>query len=85
MKQKLPSLNLRNIGPASEQWLRAVGIHSRSDLERMGAAEAFHLIRQHGFRASLNLLYALEGALHDEHWNDLSVEIKAKLKAAAQS
>ncbi len=84
MTKKDPDgLGLRNIGPVSEGWLRAIGIHSREDLERIGAVEAYLNIQAHGFEASLNLLYALEAALRDEHWTKLPGDVKAKLKAAA--
>ena len=76
---------LKNIGPTSAQWLRAVGIHSRADLERLGSLEAFRLVKAHGFNAGLNLLYALEAALEDIHWTALSPQAKAKLKAAAKA
>ncbi len=76
---------LKNIGPTSAQWLRAIGIHSREDLERIGSVEAFRLVKAHGFNASLNLLYALEAALQEVHWTALSPQTKAKLKAATKS
>ncbi|HMV49303.1 MAG TPA: TfoX/Sxy family DNA transformation protein [Blastocatellia bacterium] len=76
--------DLKNIGPTSEQWLRAVGIQSREDLERIGSVEAFRLVKAHGFNAGLNLLYALEAALLEVHWTALSPQTKTKLKAAAK-
>ncbi len=59
---------LRNIGPKSAAWLRQVGIHEPEQLIELGAVEAFVRIRRAGFRPSLNLLYALEGALLGVHW-----------------
>ena len=76
---------LKNLGPTSTEWLRAVGIHSHEDLERIGAVAAFHLVNLHGFNASLNLLYALEAALQDVHWTALSAQTKARLKQAARA
>ena len=72
---------MRNIGPASARWLRAVGVDSLEDLQRIGAPEAFRLVREAGFRPSLNLLYALQGALLDAGWNELPEEMKAQLRA----
>ncbi len=77
--------DLKNIGPVSMEWLRAVGITSREDLERIGPVEAYRQIKAHGFNGSLNLLYALEAALQNIHWTALSPQTKAKLKAAARS
>lgn len=76
---------LKNLGPVSHEWLRSVGIHSRTELEEVGALEAFHRVRLHGFNASVNLLYALEAALRDVHWTALPPADKAKLKAAASA
>ena len=61
---------LRNIGPKSAAWLRQVGLRSRADLEAVGTVEAFMRVKRAGFKPSLNLLYALEGALRDCHWQD---------------
>jgi len=75
----------KNIGPVSEEWLRAVGIHTKRDLEKIGSIAAYRIIKLHGFNTSLNLLYALEGAIRDLHWTALPETTKAKLKKAAQA
>lgn len=62
---------LRNIGPKSAAWLRQVGLRSREDLAAIGSAAAYVKVRRAGFRPSLNLLYSLEGALLDCHWQDV--------------
>ena len=68
--------HLRNLGKTSAQWLHAVGIHSISDLRRLGAVDAYRAVKARGFRASKVLLYAIEGALLDVHWNDIPAERK---------
>ncbi|WP_313145574.1 TfoX/Sxy family protein [Stenotrophomonas sp.] len=62
---------LRNIGPKSAAWLRQVGLRSREDLAALGAVGAFVKVKRAGFKPSLNLLYSLEGALLDCHWQEL--------------
>jgi len=62
---------LRNIGPKSAAWLRQVGLRSREDLQAVGAVGAFVKVKRAGFKPSLNLLYSLEGALCDCHWQEL--------------
>ena len=74
-----------NIGPTSEVWLRAIGVHCQDDLDAIGAIEAYRRIRRHGFNASLNLLYALEGAVRREHWAKLPESAKTRLRAAAKA
>ena len=76
---------LRNIGPKSAAWLRQVGIHDAAHLTRIGAVEAFVRIRRAGFRPSLNLLYALEGALSDCHWQQITPERRDALARAADA
>jgi len=73
--------SLRNIGPKSAAWLRQVGLRSQDDLRAAGAVEAFMRVRRAGFKPTLNLLYALEGALHDQHWQSLSRERREALAA----
>lgn len=71
---------LRNIGPTSARWLEAVGVHGRDDLERLGVVETFLRVRDAGFGASLNLLWALQGAVMDLHWAEVPAEIKERLR-----
>ena len=71
--------HLKNLGKTSAQWLHAVGIHNLSDLRRLGAVGAYKAVRARGFRASKVLLYAIEGALLDVHWNELPPSHKAEL------
>lgn len=70
---------IRNIGPKSAAWLRQVGIKNRADLEQTGPVEAFLKIKRAGFKPSLNLLYALAGALENCHWSRLPHERKSTL------
>lgn len=72
--------HMKNLGKTSAQWLHAVGIHSANDLRRLGAVDAYRAVRARGFRASMVLLYAIEGALLDVHWNDLPPGLKDQLK-----
>jgi TfoX/Sxy family transcriptional regulator of competence genes len=76
---------IRNVGPKSAAWLRQVGVRTQEDLARLGAVEAFMKVKRAGFRPSLNLLYALEGALVDCHWADLPDERKSALLLAADA
>ena len=67
----MSTAELRNIGPKSAAWLRQVGLRSAQDLVAVGAVQAFLKVKRAGFKPSLNLLYALEGALLDCHWHDV--------------
>ncbi|RPE75820.1 TfoX/Sxy family protein [Vulcaniibacterium tengchongense] len=76
---------LRNIGPKSAAWLRQVGLRTREDLAAVGTVEAFMRVRRAGFKPTLNLLYAIEGALLDCHWQDIPDERRSELILAADA
>ena len=63
-----PSSNLRNIGPVSESWLNEIGIFTLKDLEKVGPEKAFEMVKKQGHNPTINLLYSLIGAIHDEDW-----------------
>lgn len=75
----------KNLGPKSEQWLNEIGIFSRADIEKIGSVEIYRLLKQRGFPASLNLVYALEAMLMDVHWTKLPANVKAELKMAVKN
>ena len=77
--------DLKNIGETTAQWLHDVGIHTRADLEERGAVIAYKVIQhQRPQKVNVLLLYALQGALLDVHWNALSPTIKEQLKRDAK-
>jgi hypothetical protein len=76
---------LLNIGPKSAAWLRQVGIRTLDDLHRLGPIDAFLKVKRAGFRPSLNLLYALAGAIEGCHWASLSAERKNELVVEANA
>jgi DNA transformation protein len=70
---------LKNLGPASIRMLQAAGIKTAADLRRLGSVGAFLAVREVGQRPTMNLLWALEGALREEHWAKLSEKVRAKV------
>ena len=80
-----PDAKLRNIGPKSAAWLRQVGLHTPEALAEAGTVGAFMRIKRAGFRPSLNLLYSLEGAIHDCHWRDVPEDRRLQLVAEAEA
>jgi len=66
-----PVSDLRNLGPKSREWLAAIGIHSVADLRAAGAVPVYVALKRARSGVSLNLLYALVGALEDLHWQDV--------------
>lgn len=80
-----PATKLINIGTKSGAWLRQVGLRTHDDLLAVGALEAFMRVKRAGFKPSLNLLYALEGALMGCHWQQVDVSRRAELAGQAQA
>ncbi|RNF82230.1 TfoX/Sxy family protein [Montanilutibacter psychrotolerans] len=81
----MTTVKLRNIGPKSAAWLRQVGLRSHEDLAAIGTVEAFMRVKRAGFKPTLNLLYAIEGALLDCHWQEIPDERRAELISAAEA
>jgi predicted flap endonuclease-1-like 5' DNA nuclease len=67
-----PLAPLRNIGPVSKRMLAAAGITSVETLRELGAVEAYRRVRSRDPRASLNLLWALEGAVSGRPWQEVA-------------
>jgi hypothetical protein len=81
----MASSKIRNVGPKSAAWLRQVGVRTTEDLHRVGPVEAFLKVKRAGFRPSLNLLYAMAGAMADCHWAELPDARKQELLAALEA
>jgi hypothetical protein len=80
-----PAEKIRNIGPKSMAWLRQTGVRSLADLQAVGALAAYVRIKRAGFRPSLNLLYALEGAILGCHWQEIPDARRAELVQLAEA
>jgi DNA transformation protein len=63
---------LRNLGKHSQEMLAATGITTESQLRAKGAAAAFVAVKRAGCSPSLNLLWAIEGALTDRDWKEVA-------------
>lgn len=73
--------DLRNIGSQSARWLDSLGIHTAEDLYEVGVVDAYLRVKTaYPRQVSLNLLYALQGALLDLPWNELPPGMKADLR-----
>ncbi|HEY7884366.1 MAG TPA: TfoX/Sxy family protein [Cellvibrionaceae bacterium] len=78
-------LQLKNLGVASVNILRAIGIHTYDDLRQAGAVNAYKRIKARDINVSKVMLYALQGALMDVHWNDLPPDLKQRLVSEAST
>jgi len=68
--------DLRNLGTKSEQLLGEIGIRTADELRRRGAVPAYVALKRAGITASLNMLWALAGALEPwpegRHWREVA-------------
>lgn len=76
--------DLPNIGPKSEQMLALAGITSLAKLQELGAVPAFCQVKRAGANASLNLLWALEGAILGIPWQQVAREHRTSLLLALE-
>ena len=71
---------LPNIGKVLEKQLNDVGINTVDDLINLGSKEAWLKIKEIDDSACLNRLMALEGAIQNIRWHNLSEEDKDNLR-----
>src|ERR1700683_1973977 len=68
--------DLRHLGMKSEQLLAEIGVRSADELRRRGAVPAYSALKRGGVAASLNMLWALAGALEPwpegRHWREVA-------------
>jgi DNA transformation protein and related proteins len=75
-KLRLRVRDLRNLGARTEQMLAQIGVHDATELRRRGAVRAFAELRRAGVSSSLNIFWALAGALEPwpegRHWREVA-------------
>ncbi|MEM7612126.1 MAG: TfoX/Sxy family protein [Pseudomonadota bacterium] len=71
--------DLPGLGPQSEKMLAKVGIVDESDLARVGPVRGFLMLRKLGLNPSLNLLYAMTGALSGQSWQETARSQRTQL------
>jgi DNA transformation protein and related proteins len=76
--------SLANLGPQSAAMLARVGITTLDQLRALGSVAAYAKARRAGQGVSLNLLWALEGALTGVHWQQVAREDRTRLLMALE-
>ena len=73
--------DLLNLGRKSTECLREIGIFTKSDLMSVGPVEAYLKLKKEAkiLKPSLNLLYAMVGAVQDVHWLEIAQNHKEEL------
>ena len=78
------AFDLPNLGPKSNAMLQRAGIHTLAQLRSLGAVAAYSQVKRSGANASLNLLWALEGALTGLPWKVVAKEHRTSLLLALE-
>lgn len=76
--------SLPNLGPKSQQVMAKAGISSVEQLRQIGSVAAYVRAKRTGANVSLNLLWALEGALSGLHWQEVARDHRTSLLLALE-
>jgi hypothetical protein len=75
---------LPNLGKKSREMLAAANITTLAALQSLGAVRAYLAVKRVSSNASLNLLWALEGAISGRDWKDVARENRLELLMALE-
>jgi DNA transformation protein and related proteins len=75
---------LANLGPKSQEMLAKAGIKTEAQLRKLGSVRAYARTKAVWPQASLNLLWALEGALSGRDWRVVAETDRADLLMALE-
>jgi len=84
MNRERSIAELPNLGPKSQAMLAAADIMTVAQLRELGSVAAYARVKRADHTASLNLLWALEGALSGEAWQTVAREHRASLLLALE-
>jgi DNA transformation protein len=76
---------LKNLSGLNARILQEAGVTSPAQLHELGAVATYVRVKRAGIQASLNLLYALEGAIRDVNWTELPYSVRASLTLEADA
>jgi DNA transformation protein len=71
---------MKNIGKELGKKLRSIDISTAEDLRKVGGKDAYAHLKTLYPNICLVHLYALQGAIDDKEYNQLSEEVKKELK-----
>jgi DNA transformation protein len=71
--------SMRNMGPRTAQQLASVGINTIDKFRALGAVAAYVAVKRGCSNVGMNMLWVLEGALQDVHWEEVARQHGARL------
>ena len=84
-KQNTGSPKLRNLGPLSIKWLNSIDVYTKEDIEELGPIVIYNILKAHGYNVNILMVYALQGAIMDCHWNEIPEKTKEEFKKEIKS
>ncbi|GJQ63948.1 MAG: hypothetical protein SCALA702_30010 [Melioribacteraceae bacterium] len=73
-------MKLKNIGEVSAKMLVEIDVHNRGDIEKLGPATIYHILKAQGYNVNIMMVYALYGALKNKHYIEISEAEKDELQ-----
>lgn len=71
---------MKNFGKKSSEWLGEIGVKSLEDVEALGVIEVYRRMKERfPDKVSLNILWALQGAVMGIRYDQIPPEVKAAL------
>ena len=83
--QKAKYPKLRNLGPVSTQWLNSIDVYTKEDIKTIGPIVIYNMLKARGYNVNILIVYALQGAIMDCHWNDIPTKMKIDFKAEIEN
>lgn len=84
MQRDEPLAEIPNLGPKSQQMLALAGVTTLAQLRALGSVATYARAKRAGGNVSLNLLWALEGALTGLPWQTVAREHRTSLLLALE-
>lgn len=56
--------------------LNSIDVFTKEDIEDLGPATIYFILKNRGFDVSMNMVYALQGTIMNLHWNELPSTVK---------
>jgi DNA transformation protein and related proteins len=81
MNASVPSdlASMRGLGPASAKMIAQAGVTASVDLKKADLYQLYARIKQQQPKVSINLLYAMIGAVEDEDWRMIAKERRSEV------
>lgn len=78
MKRKIEKI--KNLGPVSTQWLNSIDVYTIRDIKKLGPIVIYNMLKANGYNVNILMVYALQGAIMDCHWNEIPKKLKEDFK-----